>query len=261
MGVKMINELHKFISEEKPDEGELRKFVKEMAYKNSPTERTISVRYSQIKKHIRDTHPEYSDQFLKELNPPKELTAKIIQENKERKMKKKQVIFDAELLNKIYDLRLSDNVYAQSIYLQFISGRRINEIFDAEFKISNKDPREVSMRLSKKNGDEKMKFHKFELLKDTSSNKEFKEMLKKMRSSVNGMSVKDFTNRVNRKIRDVVRKDLSSHDLRGLYAVLKYETDNPDGLTLIGHINKSLNHGESSIDSSVSYSNFKYEPN
>ncbi len=93
----MITELHKFISEEKPDEGDLRKFVKEMAYNNSPTERTITVRYSQIKKHIRDTHPEYSDQFLKELNPPKALTAKIIQENKERKMKKKQVKFDTEL--------------------------------------------------------------------------------------------------------------------------------------------------------------------
>ena len=31
MGVKMINQLHKYISEEKPDEGDLRKFVKDMA--------------------------------------------------------------------------------------------------------------------------------------------------------------------------------------------------------------------------------------
>ena len=101
MGVKMINQLHKYISEEKPDEGDLRKFVKDMAYNNSPTERTITVRYSQIKKHIRETHPEYSDQFLKELNPPKSLTAKIIQENKERKMKKKQIKFDTELLEQM----------------------------------------------------------------------------------------------------------------------------------------------------------------
>jgi hypothetical protein len=92
-------------------------------------------------------------------------------------------------------------------------------------------------------------------------NREFRDMLKKMRTSVNGIQIKDFTNSVNRKIRDVVRKDLSSHDLRGLYAVLKFQTDNPDNLTMIGHINKSLNHGETSIDSSVSYSNFQYEPN
>jgi hypothetical protein len=257
----MLTDLHTFISESEPDEEELRKFVRDLAYRNKPTERTITVRYSQLKKHIRELHPNYSDEFLRGLNPPKELTAKIIAENKERKMQRKLVKFDAALLNKIFDLRESDNVYSQAIYLQFISGRRINEIFDSDFRVSSKDPRQVSMRLSKKNGDDKMKFHKFELLKDTSDNKTFKEMLKKMRTSINGMSVKDFTNRVNRKIRDVVRKDLSSHDLRGLYAILKFETDNPDNLTMIGHINKSLNHGDTSIDSSVSYSNFKYEPN
>ena len=259
MPSKMLTDLHKYISESDPDEEELRKFVRELAYRNSPTDRTITVRYSQMKKHIRELHPNYSDEFLRGLNPPKELTAKIIAENKERKMQRKLVKFDAELLNKIYDLRESDNVYEQAIYLQFISGRRINEIFDSDFRVSSKDPRQVSMRLSKKADDKK--FHKFELLKETSDNKEFKTMLKKMRTSINGMSVKDFTNRVNRKIRDVVRKDLSSHDLRGLYAVLKFHTDNPDNLGMIAHINKSLNHGQTSIDSSVSYSNFHYEPN
>lgn len=258
MPSKMLTNLHEYISESDPSEEELRKRVRELAYRNDPTDRTITVRYSQMKKHIREIHPNYSDEFLRGLNPPKSLTAKIIAENKERKMQRKLVKFDAELLNKIFDLRESDNVYDQAIYLQFISGRRINEIFDNDFRVSSKDPRQVSMRLSKKSDDKK--FHKFELLKDTSDNGEFKTMLKKMRTSINGMSVKDFTNRVNRKIRDVVRKDLSSHDLRGLYAVLKFETDNPDNLTMIGHINKSLNHGETSIDSSVSYSNFQYDP-
>jgi hypothetical protein len=259
MPQKMITDLHKYIGESDPSEEELRKFVRDLAYRNNPTDRTITVRYSQMKKHIREIHPNYSDEFLRSLNPPKELTAKIIAENKERKMERKLVKFDAALLNKIYDLRESENVYEQAIYLQFISGRRINEIFDSDFRVSSKDPRQVSMRLSKKSDDKK--YHKFELLKDTSDNREFRDMLKKMRTSVNGIQIKDFTNRVNRKIRDVVRKDLSSHDLRGLYAVLKYETDNPDNLGMIAHINKSLNHGQTSIDSSVSYSNFQYDPN
>ena len=259
MGVKMINQLHKYISEEKPDEGALRKFVKEMAYNNSPTERTITVRYSQIKKHIRETHPEYSDQFLKELNPPAALTKKIIEENKERKLKKKQISFNDELIEKIYSFKDSENPYERSIYLQFISGRRINEIFDNDFKISNANPTQVSMKLSKKNGDEKSKFHKFSLIKDTSTNKEFRDSLKKLRSSVNGMSVKDFTNRINRKIRDKVRKDLSSHDLRAMYGVYRFNTDNPEEQNLVGYINNVLNHGDQSIDSSVSYSNFTYQ--
>jgi hypothetical protein len=105
MPSKMLTDLHKSISESDPSEEELRKFVRDLAYHNNPTDRTITVRYSQMKKHIRELHPNYSDEFLRSLNPPKELTSKIIAENKERKMQRKLVKFDAELLNKIFDLR------------------------------------------------------------------------------------------------------------------------------------------------------------
>jgi hypothetical protein len=258
MSKKAINKLHEFITDKKPNEKELTAFVKDLAYHNDPTERTITVRYSQFKKHIRLEHPRYTDEFLKELNPPTELTKKIIGENKQRKLDRKMVSFNDELIEKIYNLKDSPNPYERAIYLQFISGRRINEIYDADIRLAGKNPRIFTMRLSKKSGAESDKFHKVELLKDTISNKEFKAMSLKLRSSINGVSLQDFTNRVNRTIKKDLSKDLSSHDLRGLYAVYGYETDNPDNMNLLGYINKKLNHNSSSIDSSQSYANFKY---
>jgi integrase len=216
------------------------------------------VRYSQMKKHIRELHSAYSDEFLKTLNPPKELTAKIIDENKQRKMSSKQINFGPELVDKIYSLKDSDSPFERAIYLQFISGRRINELFDNAFRILKAQPRVVTMQLSKKNGDEKGKFHKMELIKDTIDNQEFKTMLTKLRSSINGMTLKDYTSRVNRAIKSNLGKDLTSHDLRSMYSVYRYATDNPEELNLIGYIGKVLNHGETSVDSAVSYSNFKY---
>jgi len=258
MSKKSIAKLHDYITQENPTEEQLTKFVKDLAYMNEPTDRTVSVRYSQFKKHIRDLHPTYSDKFLKELNPPAEMTKKIITENKQRKLDRKMVSFDDELINKILSLENSDNPYEQAIYLQFVSGRRINEIYSAPLRINNKQPTEVAMQLSKKNGKEKAKYHKFNLLKDTITNKEFKQKIQKLRTSINGVSLQDFTNRVNRKIKQVIDKNLSSHDLRGLYAVYGFHTQNDDDTNLLGYINTVLNHGDTSIDSSQSYSNFKY---
>jgi hypothetical protein len=148
--------------------------------------------------------------------------------------------------------------FERAIYLQFISGRSINEIFDSSFRILKAQPRVVTMQLSKKNGDEKSVYHKMELIKDTIDNQEFKTMLTKLRTSVTGISLKDFTSRVNEAIKSNLGKDLSSHDLRAMYAVYRHATDNPDGMNLIGYIGKVLNHGSGSVDSAVSYSNFNY---
>ena len=258
MSKKTLNALHSYITEQKPTDDQLTEKVRELAYSNDPTDRTITVRYSQFKKHIREIHPEYSDQFLKGLNPPKDLTSRIIEENMERKMSSKQVNFGPELVEKIYALKDSKSPFERAIYLQFISGRRINEIFDNAFRILKAQPRVVTMQLSKKNGDQKSVYHKMELVKDTIDNQEFKALLTKLRTSVNGMSLKDFTGRVNKAVKSNLGKNLSSHDLRAMYAVYRHTTDNPDAMNLIGYIGKVLNHGSGSVDSAVSYSNFHY---
>ena len=65
MSKKLLSKLHDYILTQKPSEDELSEKVKELAFSNEPTDRTVTVRYSQMKKHIRELHPEYSDEYLK----------------------------------------------------------------------------------------------------------------------------------------------------------------------------------------------------
>lgn len=255
MSKSHIADLHEFITNEDPSEEALAAKVDTLARSNDPTDRTVSTRYSKLKRHIREIHPKFSDAFLRALNPPKELTQAIIVENKTRRNAKKLVNFDDNLVQQIYTLKDSESPYDRAIYLQFISGRRINEIFSGEFgRINIKKPREVKMKLSKKKDD---KLYSFDLIKDTISAKVFKTAVLKVRSATDGMSLSDFTNRVNKVIKKSLRKDLSSHDLRGLYSVYRFETENDGKQNLIGYIGQILNHGPSS-DSGIAYSNFNY---
>jgi integrase len=255
MSKQQLQQLDAFINDSKPTEAQLSKKVDEMARSNDPTVRTISTRYSKLKKRIRDNHPSFSDKFLRELNPPKEMTQAIIVENKVRRNAKKLVDFDDDLIGKIYALKDSDSPYDRAAYLEFVSGRRISEIHGGEFgRLSKSHPREVRMRLSKKKDD---KAYKFDLLKDTIDAKDFKAAVLKVRSATHGMSMSDFTSRVNRVVKKDVRKDLSSHDLRAMYAVYRFETDNPDRVNLTGYIGDVLNHEDSS-DAGIAYSNFNY---
>ena len=259
MSKRSLKSLHTYITEEEPSEKELLKFIATLANENEPSERTITVRYSTFKKHVRENHPDYSDEFLKQIRPPTELTQKIIAENTERKMSRKTVDFDEKMVEKIKELKDSISPYQRAIYLEFVSGRRINEIFDAPLRVSKAKPREISMVLSKKGKDDKGKYSKFQLMKDTVDNQEFARLLKKMRTSVTGVSVADFTSRVNREMKKLFpKKNLSSHDLRAMSAIWSFHNDNDDKQNMIGYINSYLNHNPDSIGSSMAYSNINF---
>jgi hypothetical protein len=105
MSAKHLAKLHKYITTDKPTKEKLSEFIKDLAYSNEATDRTISTRYSLFKKHIRNNHPEYDDEFLKNLNPPIELTKKLIEENGERRMARKMVEFDQVFIDKILALK------------------------------------------------------------------------------------------------------------------------------------------------------------
>jgi integrase len=255
MSAKHLAKLHKYITTDKPTKEKLSEFIKDLAYSNEATDRTISTRYSLFKKHIRNNHPEYDDEFLKNLNPPIELTKKLIEENGERRMARKMVEFDQVFIDKILALKDSAIPFETAMYLQFVSGRRINEIYDSPFRINAKDKKKINMKLSKKKEE---KYFNLKLLDESVDNGTFKNMLNKLRTSVNGMDVTTFTNRVNKQVKKILGKDFSSHDLRGLYAIYSFEKENPDKFNQIAWVNKVLNHDSNSTGSSQSYTNFKF---
>jgi hypothetical protein len=253
MSKKAIDKLSEYLSTNRSDD-QIVDYVSDLANSNDPTMRTIASRFSLMKKYVRDNHPKYSDDVLRKLAPPRELTQSIIDSDRLVRNAKQDVRFDQDLVDTILGLKNSPSVFERFVYLQFVSGRRISEIFESEYKAVPKKNRLLKMQLSKKHDN---KFYNVELMNDVTS-AEFRKMLTAARKAVTGMSLSDFTSRINRVVRKVVRKDLTSHSLRGLYGVYRYHTDNPGKQNLVGYISRVLNHGATS-ESGVNYANYSFE--
>ena len=259
MSKKLLNKLHSYITDEKPKEEELLKFINEMAYSNDAADRTITTRFSKFKRHIKELHPEYDDEFLRKVSPPRELTLKVIERNKEKRNGKKLVEFDQDIVDKLYSWKDDPSPLKKMAFLQFVSGRRVSETFDNEIGTNpRKNDKSVKMKLDKKSDNDKDKFFQFELIKDAPiTNKEWRKMLIDTRKALVGVDKAVYSQRVNKILKRDLRDDISSHDLRSMYAVYRFNKENPEKQNLTGHIARILNHGDTS-DSGIAYSNFSF---
>jgi integrase len=115
----------------------------------------------------------------------------------------------------------------------------------------------LKMLLSKKNIDKKNKYFPIQIIPDTITPQQFKQSVNVLRQNMNHIGSNDYIKRLNRKIKKLVRSDLTSHNLRGMYATYMFNEHNPDNQNINGYISKILNHD--SDNSSLNYSNYIYE--
>ena len=237
--------------------GDLKEFIDENINNDNPKPKTIATRYSLTKNFIRENYPEINDKQLKLIKPPDEITNGIIQKDLEIKSNKKNTTFNKELVDKILEFKDTDDMYELAIYLQFISGRRADEIKDKEYKSRVGKDKKIKMLLSKKNGKNENKYYEIKLIPDTLTPEQFKNGLNIVRQNFQHIGSNDYIKRLNRKIKKLVRDDLTSHNLRGMYASYMFNEHNPDNQNINGFIEKVLNHDSS--NSSLNYSNYIYE--
>jgi len=253
MTQRIFNSIDKFIEQNNPDFDDLLYHISNLAESHEPTLKTVASRYSKIKKYVREKYPNYSDAELKLIKPPDEVTKAIINDDIEKRAEKTNINFDDQLIKKILSFKNSKDDLARFIYLQFISGRRISEIKSPEYIIKTyKD--KVKMKLSKTKDES---FKEIFILPDTLNAKEFKKEVDNLRMRIVDISESDWTSRINRYLKKNVRKDLTSHNLRGIYGNFAFTKYNPENLNINGYITKILNH--SSYDASLNYSKYKYE--
>tara|TARA_B100000686_G_scaffold335052_1_gene403155 strand:+ start:472 stop:1245 length:774 start_codon:yes stop_codon:yes gene_type:complete len=256
MSKKIFAQLTEFLKTDKSND-ELLDYIKEIINVNDPKPRTISARYSLIKKFLREQYPKYGEKFLKLVKPDDKLTDSIVHENDMIRKNKKNFVFNQNIVDKILNLKNSDNIYDKMIYLQFISGRRISEIFgehDMKLSVVRNKPNYIKFSKLNKQKDDKPSMVK---LMDTDS-KSFKKMYLTNKKIIDGIALKDLNKRINNRLRKVLGiKEMSSHNLRGIYAVYLFHTDNPDNQNINGYLTDILNHD--STDASLNYSNYIFE--
>jgi len=235
---------------------DLLQFVNDKILEDNPKNKTIATRFSLVKKFLRNNYPDLTEKQLKLIRPDDEITNGILQNDAIIRSQKCNINFNKELVNKILDFKLTDNIYELAIYLQFISGLRAGELIDSELKLRIlKD--NVRMMLSKKKDDKKNKYYPIKLINNTLTAKEFKHGINQIRAYASLLKSTDWIKRINRIVKKNIRPDLTSHCLRGMYATYMFNTENPENQNLNGYITKILNHESS--DSSLNYSNYIYE--
>jgi hypothetical protein len=113
------------------------------------------------------------------------------------------------------------------------------------------------MKLSKKKYKKDSDFDEIRLIPGEIDNITFKKKLKTIRDLVEDISVGDLNKRINRYLKKNIRKDLTSHTLRGFYAHYLFNFHNPENLNINGFLTKVLNHDTNT--SSLNYSNYTFE--
>ena len=228
----------------------------------NPSDKTIATRYSLTKNFLRNNYPsDFSEDDLKNVRPNADVIDRIVSKDKILKENKTDVLFSKLDIDKILELGNSKNIFEKFIYLMFISGRRFAEIKEPKYqiKLNRGKTNQVKMQLAKKNDNHRDTLFIVQLIPNTLTGKEFRTEVNKVRLLTQDISSNDFNKRLNRKIKQLFpSKGWHSHTLRGLSAVYMYEKHNPDGLAKNPYIMKYLN--QDSLDSSLSYSNYKLVP-
>lgn len=258
MSNKILHNLHLFIKDNK-DPDDVLKYIHDLVLTGDPKPRTITNRYSKIKRFLRDEFDIFTEEFLKQVKPDDKITQSVIDMDKETRQNKSTIKFTQEDINKILTLKSNKRLVDRLIYLQLVSGRRINELIDPEMKITlpRKKGHVVFSHLSKQRDNKEKTLVK---LMDDIKAHEFKEMTEDVRDKVQelGLNIREMTNKVNIRMKKLFPKSdiKSSHNLRGMYAVYLWHLSGRKQ-NINGFLTDVLNH--TTPDASLNYSNYVFE--
>lgn len=245
---KLLDKLYPLIGSYKNNsktKSSILKKIDNIITSDNPKPRTITVRYSIVKKLFN----EYIDDpyFISQIRPSTKLTEKIIKLNEKTRDSRKVITINEVLINKIMNLRNSLNVYDVAIFLLFISGRRTSELDNFKFinVVGNKN---IKMKgiLKRKDIDEcyfipiinKTKFFKYyKIFKDLKN----KNNIHSFQKNLIARSNKLFNH--------------SPHFFRGAYATYMFTFRNTEKKKVNPFYMSILCH--KSVDASLSYTQYK----
>lgn len=239
------------------NEGEaLKRFEALIDKKLSKT--TIVVRYSLLKKKAKLSKAPAS--FINKIKPPSDILKIVLKQNLDRR--DEQTVLNVKIsdINKIIELKNSENPIDLSLYLLLVSGRRSHELLNAEFsKVKNSKLKVHIKGLSKikSNPDE----CDFPIL---ISSRRFIKLVKKMREYEVNKST--FTTLLGRHLKRAMSykskppslipaDEWTPHMLRGIYANYMFKHHNPKGKKVNTFIRDVL--CQYTTDASMSYTQYK----
>lgn len=224
----------------------------EIASQKNAKKRTIITRFSKMKKFIINKFDLTAKQAA-QYKPPRDLVDDVIEMDNQKRSNRKNFVITSELLKNIEEHK-NDGFLGHLMYTIYCSGRRINEILDDKFKITkvaNSPSKVWFSSLSKQSEPRK---EKVKLLCDRS---DFIQIVRKIRDLRGDQSVSNITRSLNYYL-DKYIGELSSHNLRGIYAMILYQMSGRKQ-NINGFIKDVLNHESS--ETALNYAKYIFDDN
>lgn len=212
---------------------DMKQLVHDLAASGEALPRTRLGRYTAMKKYLDGKHDV-------EVAPPRALVDEVVVMDDEARSERENLVVDEELNETLHQLLLkSHNNYVDNIIrLMLASGRRINEIVEPEHPVKKLPRNKTTVKFSSLSKQKTPKSARVELYQMTPT--EFIKVLKKVRDVVQGDATSSITKAVNRRLKKINKK-LTSHKLRGIYALMMYESSDKKQ-NRNGYIQKILHH-------------------
>jgi len=196
---------------------------------------------SNIKKHLKSINYFKNIDTYNSLNAPTEIYDAVIKNAEERRTKKIPVSLDIDTLQKLLDLKNTDDIYKLFTWLLFTSGLRLNEVFDNEVTFVCVDKIKVKYISKKDNEPDNNLVY---LLVPANEWIDIFNKFQKIKIEKNLTNLDTYHTAVKRVLNRLdINDKLSAHSLRKLYLTYQTEIRNvePDKLPAI-RTKKLLNH-------------------
>jgi site-specific recombinase XerC len=196
---------------------------------------------SNIKKHLKSINYFKNIDTYNSLNAPTEIYDAVIKNAEKRRTEKIQLSLDIDTLQKLLDLKNTDDIYKLFTWLLFTSGLRLNEVFDNEITFVCVDKIKVKY-ISKKDNDPDN--NPVYLLVPANEWIDIFNKFQKIKIEKNLTNLDTYHTAVKRVLNRLdINDKLSAHSLRKLYLTYQTEIRNvePDKLPAI-RTKKLLNH-------------------
>lgn len=226
--------------------------IKDIVLNDSPKNRTISTRYSIIKKQFKEITDDQD--YLKLIRPEDSITKSLIELNAKIRDEQKQIIISEETINKLKGLENTDDVFELAIYLLFITGRRVSEILSSSFS-NIKKSKNIKIDGVKKRTDDGNDCEFPPLVSKTKFFKLYKKFMKILKFN----NKNTFHRTLNRKLKKILGKTYKPHHLRGIYVTYLFKFRNTENMKINTFIKENLCH--QSTNSSLSYTGYRMDFN
>jgi integrase len=247
--LKKLNELIE--QKNKLSEDDFVKNVVSIAHINTEKPRTIINRLSLAKKHIKAEG--LAERVVARIKPEKELIDMVINEDQKSRASKENFVITLDIVDKLQNMKEASRM-GKIAFCILVSGRRVNEILNPQFKITKARNSDDQVRFSGLSKQKSSKSAVVRLLPFGTNSKEFVRKVKAVRNSVKGESIPDIRRKLNKWLRKNVYSGISSHSLRGIYGHMMWLIVDKRKTNINGYLSSVLNHD--SFDTSLNYSKY-----